>query len=138
MIEFEPQDGVRFIKNVMIEMEDGVRVALDMHVPDDGAGDWRVQAQPLLLEYIPYRKDDNAPYSGHHHRLAQNGIIGARLDCRGSGSSEGVAFDEYTEREQRDFACCKATSPRNATGGTKRLRKVRLSRPCRVGGAGAM
>jgi putative CocE/NonD family hydrolase len=102
MIEFEPQDGVRFIKNVMIEMEDGVRVALDMHVPDDGAGDWRVQAQPLLLEYIPYRKDDNAPYSGHHHRLAQNGIIGARLDCRGSGSSEGVAFDEYTEREQRD------------------------------------
>ncbi len=53
MIEFEPQDGVRFIKNVMIEMEDGVRVALDMHVPDDGAGDWRVQAQPLLLEYIP-------------------------------------------------------------------------------------
>jgi hypothetical protein len=102
MIEFEPQDGVRFVKNVMIEMADGVRVALDMHVPDDGSGDWKTQPQPLLMEYIPYRKDDSAPYSGHHHRLAQNGIIGARLDCRGSGSSEGVATDEYTEREQRD------------------------------------
>ena len=33
MIEFEPQDGVR--------------VALDMHAPDDGSGDWRRHPQPL-------------------------------------------------------------------------------------------
>lgn len=102
MIVFEPQDGVRYIKNVMIPMSDGVRVALDMHVPDDGRGDWQTTPQPLLLETIPYRKDDVAPYSGFYHRYARHGFIGARLDCRGSGSSEGVASDEYTEREQRD------------------------------------
>lgn len=102
MIAFEPKDGVRFVKNVMIPMGDGVRVALDMHVPDDGTGDWMQTPRPLLLEYIPYRKDDSAPYSGYHNYFAQHGIIGARLDCRGSGSSEGVTGDEYTEREQRD------------------------------------
>ena len=76
MIEFEPRDGVRFVKNVMVGMEDGVRVTLDMHVPDDGSQDWKTQSYPLLLEHIPYRKDDSLPYSGYHHRFAQNGIIG--------------------------------------------------------------
>ena len=102
MIEFEPKDGVRFIKNVMIPMDDGVQLAVDMHVPDDGGGDWRQTPRPLLMEYMPYRKDDIAPYTGYHHYFAQHGIIGAQLDCRGTGSSEGVNFDEYTEREQRD------------------------------------
>jgi predicted acyl esterase len=87
MIEFEPQDGVRFIKNVMIEMEDGVRVALDMHVPDDGAGDWRVQAQPLLLEYIPYRKDDNAPL------LRSSSSIGAEWHHRGTARLSWLWFE---------------------------------------------
>jgi putative CocE/NonD family hydrolase len=100
MIVFPPKDGVRFIKNVMIPMADGVHLALDMHLPE--CDDWERRPRPLILEYIPYRKDDVAAYSGQHHYFAQHGFIGARLDCRGTGSSEGINTDEYVEREQRD------------------------------------
>ena len=96
----QPKNGVRFIKNVMIPTSDGVRLAMDMHVPD--SDDWEQTPRPLILEYIPYRKDDTAPYSGYHNYFAQHGFIGARLDCRGTGSSEGVNADEYTPREQQD------------------------------------
>ncbi|MSS71484.1 MAG: CocE/NonD family hydrolase [Candidatus Latescibacteria bacterium] len=99
-IEFPPQNGVRFIKNIMIPMSDGVRLAMDLHVPD--CEDWAHQSRPLILEYLPYRKDDSAPYSGYHNRFAQHGIIGARIDCRGTGSSEGINTDEYTPQEQAD------------------------------------
>ncbi len=103
MIEYPIHDGVRFIKNVTVPMADGVQLALDMHVPcADDSTDWRDTPQPLLLEYIPYRKDDLQPYSGYHDYFAHRGIIGARLDCRGTGSSGGVNTDEYTPREQAD------------------------------------
>jgi putative CocE/NonD family hydrolase len=75
---------------------------MDLHVPD--ADGWAAQPRPVLLEYLPYRKDEVAPYSGAQHLLAQHGYIGARLDCRGTGSSEGVTTDEYVEREQQDGA----------------------------------
>ena len=103
MIEFPPQDGVRLIKNVIVPMADGVRLALDMHVPCESEDDdWRDTPRPLVMEYIPYRKDDAEPYSGYLNYFAQHGIIGARLDCRGTGSSEGINTDEYTPREQQD------------------------------------
>ncbi len=102
MIVFPPRDGVRFVKNIIFTASDGVQLALDMHVPD--GSDWQETPRPLLLEYIPYRKDDSASYSGQHHYFAQNGIIGARLDCRGTGSSRGATGDEYSEREQQDGA----------------------------------
>ena len=91
MIEFEPKDGARFIKDVRVPMADGVELSLDMHVPveADGSQDWATTPRPLLMEYIPYRKDDSPPYSGYHNDFAQHGIIGARLDCRGSGARRG-------------------------------------------------
>ena len=88
--------NVKFVKNVMVPMRDGTRLALDMHVPE-GDGPF-----PLILEYIPYRKDDAMPFTGHHHYFAQRGIIGARLDVRGSGASEGINQDEYVPIEQQD------------------------------------
>jgi len=87
-----------FVKNVLIPMRDGIHLALDMHVPG-GEGPF-----PVILEYIPYRKDDVMPLTGHHHYFAQHGYIGARLDVRGTGASEGVNKDEYTRIEQED--CC--------------------------------
>ena len=106
MIEFEPKDGARFIKDVRVPMADGVELSLDMHVPveADGSQDWATTPRPLLMEYIPYRKDDSPPYSGYHNDFAQHGIIGARLDCRGSGASGGVTADEYSVQEQLDGA----------------------------------
>lgn len=100
MIQFEPKDNVRFIKDVRVPMADGVELSLDMHVPADG--DWATTPRPLLLEYIPYRKDDSPAYTSYHNCFAKNGIIGARLDCRGSGASGGQTADEYTVQEQID------------------------------------
>ena len=103
MIEFPIRDGVRFIKNVTLPMADGTQLAMDLHVPcADESVDWRATPLPLLLEYIPYRKDDVQPYSGMQDYFARHGIIGARLDCRGTGNSGGVTTDEYTPREQED------------------------------------
>ena len=100
MLPLPPRNGVRCVKNVEIPMADGVCLALDMHLPDDP--DWRRIPRPLILEYIPYRKDDSPPYSGQHDYFARRGYIGARLDCRGTGASAGVNTDEYTWREQLD------------------------------------
>jgi len=102
MREFAPQDGVRFVKNVMIPISDGIHLAMDLHIPDNAH--WQKTPHPIIVEYIPYRKDDAPPYSGHHHTFAKNGFIGARIDCRGTGSSEGTTTDEYTLREQQDGA----------------------------------
>jgi len=75
MIEFPTRDGVRFVKNVTVPMADGVQLALDLHVPcANDSTDWRDTPRPLLLEYIPYRKDDVQPYSGMQDYFARHGI----------------------------------------------------------------
>ncbi len=89
-------DGVRFVKNIMVPTRDGTKLALDIHVPR-GEGPW-----PVILTYIPYRKDDQRPLTGMQNHWAQHGYIGARVDCRGTGSSEGSNDDEYRPVEQFD------------------------------------
>ena len=49
--------GVRLIKNVRIPMRDGVRLGADLYVPDTDAA----EPLPVVMEYIPYRKDEVAP-----------------------------------------------------------------------------
>ncbi len=84
-------------EQVTIAMDDGVELAATIYVPDaPGDGPF-----PALLESIPYRKDDwtlsrDWPL---HGAFAAAGYVSCRLDIRGSGSSGGVADDEYTERE---------------------------------------
>ena len=89
-------EGIRFVKNIMAPTRDGTKLAMDIHVPP-GEGPW-----PVILTYIPYRKDDQAPLAGMQHHWAQHGYVGARVDCRGTGSSEGSNDDEYRPVEQRD------------------------------------
>ncbi len=59
---------------------------------------------PVVFEYIPYRKRDS--YRPHDSRwgsaLAVEGIAFVRVDVRGTGDSEGLLFDEYTEQELAD------------------------------------
>jgi uncharacterized protein len=85
-----------------IEMEDGVRLAATIYHPDgDGP-------HPALLEALPYRKDDltgTSSYLEEYHRFADEfGYAVCRLDIRGTGSSEGLPLDEYTQREHDDIA----------------------------------
>jgi uncharacterized protein len=83
-----------------IEMADGVRLAATLYLPDEGNGPW-----PAVLEYLPYRKDDwTLPRDlAMYPYLVERGYVGARVDIRGTGRSEGRLPDgEYSEREQAD------------------------------------
>ncbi|MDH3453025.1 MAG: CocE/NonD family hydrolase, partial [Gammaproteobacteria bacterium] len=59
---------------------------------------------PALLEYLPYRKRDFMRVRDEpmHHYFAGHGYASVRVDIRGSGESDGVITDEYTEREHDD------------------------------------
>src|SRR5690348_17219616 len=82
-----------------ITMDDGVRLAASLWFPDETPA-------PALLEANPYRKDDlTRSYQNEYVRFAgEGGYAVARVDLRGTGSSEGLAVDEYPEREQDDLA----------------------------------
>ena len=59
---------------------------------------------PAILEMIPYGKDNwrrNAD-TARGEWFAARGYALCRVDVRGTGSSGGVALDEYTEDETRD------------------------------------
>ncbi len=79
-------------------MADGTHLAATIWRPDTP------EAVPALLESIPYRKDDWT-LPGHapmHIEFASRGYVSVLLDVRGTGSSEGIAEDEYTEAEISD------------------------------------
>ena len=85
-------------RHTFITMADGVRLAATLYVPN-GEGPW-----PAILEALPYRKDDlTSSYRIEYVRLAEAGYVACRVDVRGTGTSEGVAEDEYPEIEQRDM-----------------------------------
>ena len=92
--------GVAVRKNVRIPMRDGVRLAADLYLPRPRRPG---RPLPVVMEYIPYRKDEVAARTSASTRTSpQNGYIVARIDIRGTGASEGVNTDEYVLQEQLD------------------------------------
>lgn len=84
--------------NVFIELSDGVRLAATLYLPET-KGPW-----PALLEAYPYRKDDLSVWPEDYRRLRDEGDYAVcRLDVRGTGTSEGVALDEYPPGEADDL-----------------------------------
>lgn len=92
--------AVRELEHVWIPMPDGCRLAARIWLPEDAEAD----PVPAILEYIPYRKADMRSYedSVNHPYYAGHGYAGVRVDIRGSGESEGVLTDEYTQQELDD------------------------------------
>ncbi len=88
------------IREARIPMPDGVGLAATLYLPAD-ADETPV---PVVLEYLPYRKDDSIGRNLElNSYLTRRGIAGARVDIRGTGNSEGeLPAGEYTEQEQRD------------------------------------
>jgi predicted acyl esterase len=86
-------------RRTWIPLADGARLATRLWLPD------KLPAA-ALLEALPYRMDDlTASYSSEYERLCQEGgLVVARVDLRGTGSSEGIAVDEYPPQEQADLA----------------------------------
>jgi putative CocE/NonD family hydrolase len=78
-------------------MEDGVRLAARLFLPDQ-------LPAPAVLDALPYRMDDlTASYATEYARLCEEGGFAVcRLDLRGTGSSQGIAVDEYPAQEQAD------------------------------------
>jgi len=90
------------MEQAWIPMKDGMRLAATLYMPE---GAKPGEKFPALLDYLPYRKDD-ATAAGDHPKnafFARRGYVGARVDIRGFGSSEGRPTDrEYSEQEQAD------------------------------------
>jgi predicted acyl esterase len=88
------------VQRVMVPLADGTRLAVTLFVPPPDA-----LPAPCVLEALPYRKDDlTATYRPEYVRLRdEHGYVVARLDLRGTGSSDGLAIDEYPAQEQRDL-----------------------------------
>lgn len=85
-------------------MPDGVRLSASVWLPTDADS----QPVPGVMELSPYRKSDGtalrdaavAPWFAGH------GYAVVRVDVRGTGNSEGVITDEYTQRELDDGLAC--------------------------------
>jgi hypothetical protein len=99
----EPRHQVETRWAVVIATRDGVELSANLWLPvplEDEPG----ARFPAILEMIPYGKDNwrrNADIARGTY-LARRGYALCRLDVRGTGSSGGVALDEYTEAETRD------------------------------------
>jgi predicted acyl esterase len=92
-----PRYAVRRERNLRIPMPDGVTLAADLFLPDAPG------RYPVVMEYLPYRKNDTTwqGYFGHRY-FAERGYAAIRVDVRGTGDSEGIALDEYSPQEQLD------------------------------------
>jgi hypothetical protein len=85
---------------VAIPVRDGIELAADLYTPA-APRPWAT-----LVEALPYRKDDlTSSYAHEYARLAgEGGFAVCRVDLRGTGSSPGVATDEYPPSELADLA----------------------------------
>lgn len=88
------------IENVWIPMPDGVRLAARLWLPKGAACD----PVPAILEFLPYRKRDfmRARDEPMHRFYALSGYASIRVDVRGTGDSEGLIYDEYSQTELDD------------------------------------
>jgi uncharacterized protein len=89
--------------DVRIPVRDGLELSANLWLPRPGIDD-PGERFGVILEMIPYGKDNwrrNADVA-RGAWLASRGFALCRLDVRGTGSSPGVAIDEYTVEETHD------------------------------------
>ncbi len=91
---------VNRIDHTWIPLSDGCRLGARLWLPENA----QKQPVPAILEYIPYRKDDSSAIrdSTTIAWFATKGYACIRVDMRGSGSSDGIMFDEYSDQEIND------------------------------------
>ena len=92
---------VETVWDARIVVRDGTELSANLWLP---VAEGAVTRFPAILEMIPYGKDNwrrNADVARGTY-LARRGYALCRVDVRGTGSSGGIALDEYTEDETRD------------------------------------
>ncbi len=85
-------------RRAWIPLSDGTQLAARLFLPER-------RPAAVVLEALPYRMDDlTSSYASEYERLCrEGGFAVARVDLRGTGSSEGLAVDEYPPQEQSDL-----------------------------------
>lgn len=88
------------IHHDFIPLKHGVRLAYRAWMPTD-AGQKPV---PAILEFLPYRKNDGTIVRDEitMAATAKHGYACVRVDIRGTGESDGLFDDEYSEQELAD------------------------------------
>ncbi len=94
----DPRFDVAVEWDARVLARDGVELSANIWRPITDA------PVPAILEMIPYGKDNwrRASDMTRGAWFAARGYVLCRLDVRGTGSSGGVALDEYTADETRD------------------------------------
>ena len=87
--------GVR-LESLRLRMPDGVHLHALLYLPGLLSA---MEPIPALLKTTPYR---HMPQPDEY--LARHGYASLHLDVRGSGASEGIPEDEYSDQEQFDTA----------------------------------
>ena len=92
--------GVREVEHVWVPLANRNRLAARLWLPEHAEHD----PVPAILTYLPYRKRDSTRGGDEpmHRYFAGHGHAGVRIDLQGSGDSEGLMNDEYTEQELSD------------------------------------
>lgn len=99
----EPPEGARLISNVYVEMRDGVKLAVDIYLPEE-EGEF-----PVLLSLSPYMKDiqrkpphwSHAIESGATSFYVPKGYVHVIAQGRGGGLSQGQ-WQWFDEKERTD------------------------------------
>ena len=91
---------VREIAHQWIPLRTGERLAARLWLPE-GAEEAPV---PAIVEYIPYRRRDYSAVRDHttHAYLAGHGYACLRIDVRGSGDSDGIHTEQWSDQYDRD------------------------------------
>ena len=99
----QPRHSVGVEWDVRIPARDGVELSANVWRPGPVADD-PDERFPVIVEMIPYGKDNwrRDTDDGRGRWLAARGYALCRVDVRGTGSSGGLALDEYTADETRD------------------------------------
>ncbi len=90
--------GIDVIEHSWIPLPDGRRLAAKLWLPAEPG------PAPAILEYLPYRKRDGtaARDATTHPVFASHGFAAIRVDVTGTGESDGIFDDEYSEQELSD------------------------------------
>jgi len=90
------EHAVKVLRHVTIPMRDGVRLSAHLTMP---VAEGRF---PAILEYTPYHKGDYTEPPARFRYFAERGYVIVNVDVRGTGDSEGVTTDVYSDDERRD------------------------------------
>lgn len=98
--------ALNVIRDIMVPMRDGVRLATDVYLPDGAVLSQNINKWPVLLERTPYNKEGlnkseqslafpaPMPRPEIAHWFSSNGYVVIIQDCRGRYRSEG-RFTKY-------------------------------------------